>query len=95
MTTNHIHTYDDDGKESAVVTEGSRCDFGTCRERATHLAVVRILPVRMRSPQALDVRPVCDKHAEYWQDRPNVTLVAFRGESWSPTVRSNDQQQPA
>ncbi len=74
----YINTYENDGQESATVSEGSRCDYGNCRERATHLAVVRVF---VSSPQSLDVRPVCNQHAEYWQDSPKVTLVAFRSES--------------
>lgn len=80
MSTNHIHTHDDDGHESAVIAEGSRCDFGTCRERSTHLAVVSLPLINVRTA-SLDVRPVCDEHADYWQNRATVTLIPFRGES--------------
>lgn len=75
---NHIHTYNDDGKESVTVSEGSRCDYGFCRERSTHLAVVRYLAL---GEQTVDIRPVCDDHAEQWQGNVRVTLVPFRGEA--------------
>jgi len=74
----HIHTYNDDGQESVTLTQGSRCDYGRCHSRSTVLAVVRCPGA---GEQAVEVRPVCAEHAEYWQGNVRVTLVQFGGEA--------------